>query len=174
MAYGVCAYPRLKRKDFKLIQDYRKENDKLYYSIVQPHFSFVFPVTRIKSKQFVSEILNKSKGFKYIDFEIRCAVINKDAFIDYYHLFLIPDKGYSDIVKLHDKLYSGILFNELRLDIDFIPHIGIANSKDKYKVKKWFDNWNKIDLSIKGTIDKLTVVDYTNSILTNMNEIKLV
>lgn len=173
MAFGVLAYPKLKSYDYEFIQEFRKENDELYYSIVEPHFAFVFPISNIDKIQFIEEVLGKSKGFVPIDFEIKCATVNKDSFIDYFHLLLVPDRGYSNIVKLHDNLYSDLLSNELRLDIDFIPHMGIANSKDKFKIKKLADSWNKKDFSIDGTIDKLTVIEYSNNILTNLTEIKL-
>lgn len=173
MALGVGAYPRLKNVDYKLIQDFRREYDELYYSIAEPHFAFVFPIEEVEKAQFIREIYDKSKGFKQIDFEIKCATINKDAFLDYYHLLLVPDRGYSKVVKLHDRLYSDKLFRFLRLDIDFIPHIGIANSPDRFKVKKWADNWNQKEFSITGIVDSLTIVDYTNKILTDLEEIKL-
>ncbi len=173
MAYGICSYPVLSDADYNLIQDFRKEYDELYYSVVEPHFSFVFPVFDITKEQFLAEARNKSKAWPKIDFEIKCATVNKDAVLDYFHLLLVPDKGYSDIVKLHDHLYSDIFFENLRLDIDFIPHIGIANSTDKYKVKKWADNWNKTFFSIKGTITTLTVVDYTDNVLTDLEKIHL-
>ena len=173
MALGVLSYPKLKKEDFDTIQKYRKEHDELYFSIVRPHFSFVFPITGIRKQRFIAEVIEKSNGMKSFEFEIKCATINKDAFIDYYHLLLLPEIGYSNIIKLHDRLYSHLFFRELRMDIDFIPHMGIANSKDRYKVKSWVDNWNKKDFSISGMIDSLTVVDYTNNILTDLHEVSL-
>ncbi len=88
-------------------------------------------------------------------------------------MLLVPDKGYSNIVKLHDKLYSDKLFNHLRLDIDFIPHMGIANSRGKYKLKKWADEWNAKDFLIAGSIESLMVVDYTDDVLTDIKEVQL-
>lgn len=173
MALGVCAYPKIKRIDFEIIQDFRKKNDELYYLVAEPHFSFVFPIENFEKDQFIDEISDKSNGVMHIDFEIKYATVNKDAILDYYHLLLVPDNGYSRIVKLHDKLYSDILFDYLRLDIDFIPHVGIANSKDKYKVKSWADKWNEKEYSITGMIDTLTIVDFTNNKLTDLKEIKL-
>jgi hypothetical protein len=173
MAFAVCSYPKLNARDYKLIQDFRKENDELYYQVAEPHFGFVFPISQIQREHFIREVHEKSNGIKKIEFEIRCATINKDAFIDYFHLLLVPDKGYSDIIKVHDKFYSDVFFEFLRLDIDFIPHMGIANSKDKYKVKNMVDKWNKNDFSIKGIIDSLTIIDYTENVLTNLEEIKL-
>lgn len=173
MAYGVCAYPKLINEDYKIIQKFRKENDELYYTVAEPHFSFVFPITDIDKQQFTDEVFNKLEDIKSIDFEIKCATVNKDVFLDYFHLLLVPDKGYSDIVKLHDKLYSGLFFKYLRLNIDFIPHMGIANSKDRLIVKSWADNWNQEDFLISGSIQSLTIVDYTNYVLSNLKEIVL-
>jgi len=117
MSLLAISYPELEESDFNWIQLYRKENDDLYYKVVDPHFTLIFPTTNIDEDQFIEEIENKSKNVHQIEFEIRCATINKDAFSDYYYEFLVPDKGYSDIVKLHDKLYSGILSKCLRLDM---------------------------------------------------------
>lgn len=173
MALAVVAYPVINRNDYRLIQDFRKENDELYYSVIEPHFTFVFPVDEIEKEKFSGEIYNKLNGMEQIDFEIRCATVNNDAILDIYHLLLVPDEGYSKIVKLHDRLYSDMLFSALRLDIDFIPHIAIANSPDKYKIKSMADDWNKSNFTIKGKIDSLTVVDFTDNILTDLENISL-
>lgn len=173
MAYLVIAYPDLKQNDFQLIQGYRKHNDSLFYSVVKPHFTVVFPVVDIIQHQFTDEILNRSEGLNQFDFVIRCATINKDAFSDYYHAFLVPDEGYSNIVKLHDRLYSGLLKSNLRLDLDFIPHIAIGNSKDKFRCKQMVDEWNEKDFAISGTISQLTIVNYENGEVEKLQDIRL-
>jgi hypothetical protein len=173
MALGVLAYPTLHDQDFELIQSFRKDHDELYYQVVHPHFAFVFPMDTCQKGEFLLEVAEKAQGFSPIHFNIRCATINKDSFLDYYHLLLVPDEGYSQVVKLHDSLYSGLFFPELRLDIDFIPHLGIANSKDKFLVKKWADQWNARDFTIKGSIDKLTVIEYDGKKLIDLKDISL-
>jgi len=92
---------------------------------------------------------------------------------DYFHAFLVPDEGYSNIVKLHDKLYGDKLQNNLRLDLDFVPHIGIGNSRDKYLCKKMVDEWNRKEFSISGKITLLTIVSYENDTVTKIEEIEL-
>ena len=174
MAYLVLAYPELSSKNFDQIQNYRRDNDELLFKVVEPHFTIVFPVFDISMDEFVREVKDKSESLTKFDFVIRCATINKDAFSDYYHAFIVPDEGYSRIVKLHDKLYSKKLKDNLRLDIDFIPHIGIGNSKDKFLSKKMVDDWNKNEFSISGTISRLTVVNYENEMLTKIEDIKLI
>ena len=173
MAYLVLAYPELTSESFDRIQSYRKDNDELFFNVVNPHFTIVFPVFDISEEEFTKEVKDKSANSVKFDFIIRCATINKDAFSDYFHTFLVPDEGYSRIVKLHDKLYSDKLKENLRLDLDFVPHIGIGNSQDRYKCKKMVDEWNEKEFSISGRITHLTVVNYENNIVSKIEEIEL-
>lgn len=173
MAHLVLAYPVLSDEDYTLIQDYRRDHDKQYYSVVQPHFSIVFPEVKLTEKEFVDEIRQLSVGVEKIEFIIRCATINNDALSDDYNLFLVPDEGHSRIIRLHDKLYSGILSSKLRLDIDYIPHISIGISKDKSECKKWADEWNAKEFSIHGQISKLSIVSFVDNKVSLLEEIKL-
>lgn len=173
MAHLVLVYPDFEGDGYTLIQNYRKDNDELFYSVVDPHFTLIFAVDRITTDAFVSEVRQRSKNQKKIDFTIRCATVNKDAFRDYYHTFLVPDEGHSDLVKLHNKLYSGSLSGNLRLDLDFIPHITVGNSKNKFNCKRMADEWNNTAFAIRGQINKLTIVDYTDNIVTNLQTIEL-
>ncbi len=85
----------------------------------------------------------------------------------------MPDEGYSQIIKMHDKLYSGKLKENLRLDIDFVPHIGIGNSKNKFACKKMVDELNEKDICINGIISNLTLVEYVNDKVTKLEDFEL-
>lgn len=165
MSLLVIAYPELSSGDLERIEEERKRSDSLY-TVVDPHFTFVFAVPNIPEQDFIAEIKEKAAGFGKIDFCIRCATISKDTFSETYHTFLIPDEGYSRMVKLHDALYSGLLREQLRLDIDYIPHIRIGNSVDKFASKQLVDEWNANDFSIRGSISRLTIIRYENNIVT--------
>ncbi|MDR2039916.1 MAG: 2'-5' RNA ligase family protein [Bacteroidales bacterium] len=173
MAYAVISYPDLSKSDFAMIQDFRKDHDEWLYTVVAPHFSFVFPVFDFGKEDFTDEILKLTEDIRRFDFVIRCSTINKDSFSDYFHAFLVPDEGYSNIVKLHDKLYSGKLQNNLRLDIDFIPHIGIGNSKNQFKCKQMADEWNGKDFAIYGSVSRLTIVEFKENKVTDLQDILL-
>lgn len=173
MAYLVVAFPELNKTDFDIIQTYREHNDTLYFNLVEPHFTIVFPVMDISESQFVEEVQYQTAGINKFNFTIRCATINKDSFSSYYHTFLVPDEGFSKFVRLHDKMYSDKLINNLRLDIDYIPHIGIGNSNDKFVCKKMVDHWNSKDFSISGKISSLTILEYKNDILTKIKKLEL-
>ena len=173
MAFLVLVFPKIEKSDFDLIQEYRKENDELYYSVVEPHFTIVFPVFNLNETEFLAEIKELAKKYSTFDFVLRCATINKDAFNDYYHTFLVPDEGYSKFIRIHDGLYSEKLKENHRLDLDFIPHIGIGNSLDKLECKKMVDQWNANDFAIKGTVKSLTIVEFKNNKVRKIAELKL-
>ena len=74
------------------------------------------------------------------------------------YVVLAPDEGFSGIVKLHDKLYTGFLAERLHLDIPFIPHVTIGYSTDIHFCKRAVDDLNGQHFEIKGTIDTLELV----------------
>ena len=169
----VLAYPQLEKKDFDWIQSFRAKNDERYYNLILPHFTLVFPVNNLPQKGFINHVEKASKKFKEFYFVLRCAQIVKDSFSDYTDLFLIPEEGYRIFVKLHDALYSGILEKELRLDIPFIPHLGIANNKDPRRCKILADEINSKNPEIFGAINKLDVVSFSNDKVETIKEIIL-
>ncbi len=156
----VLAYPVLSTNDYNWIQEFRKKHDELFYKVAEPHFTIVFPTFGFDIEDFLIEMEEKSKDVKMIDFEIKSAVINKDSFSDYWHVFLTPDQGNSNIIKLHDKLYSGKIAKTLMLELQFVSHVGIGNSKDKWVCKQLVDEINGLDIRISGRIAYLDIVKY--------------
>jgi 2'-5' RNA ligase len=173
MSLLVLAYPQLEKKDYDWIQNFRSGHDERYYNLVKPHFTLVFPVSDIPEKEFISHIKKVTKNFKEFYFVLRCAQIVKDSFSDYTDLFLIPEEGYRIFVKLHDMLYTGILEKERRLDITFIPHLGIANSLDAKKCKSLADGINVKNPEIFGAINRLDIVSFDNNGIKTLKEIIL-
>jgi hypothetical protein len=173
MAYLVVAFPELDRDDFEQIQNYRKKHDQLHYLLIKPHLTLVFPLSGISQQEFVSEIKARAQDFQKFRFVLRTATISKDAFKDHFHIFLLPEEGSSRIIRLHDKLYSGKLKEHLRLDLDYMPHIGIGNSKDSLTVKKMVDEWNSKDFEMQGSVSRLTILNYENNTITKIEEIEL-
>lgn len=165
MAYLAISYPNLSIKDFDWIQKYREQNDSRYYSVVKPHFTFIFPVFNLSEEEFLTEVTTQLSGAKKIHFKSKVATVNFDSFGKFYHEFLVPDEGFSDIIKLHDKLYSGSLSSELRLDIDFIPHIGIGNSDNPMISKGRVDALNLSEFHVEGMIGSIDVVKYGNDLI---------
>lgn len=173
MAHLVIAYPKISQANYEWIQNYRKQNDQRYFTLIEPHFTIVFAVTNFSPEQFVEEIKKQAAGVKKFDFELKIATVNRDISDNFYHEFLVPNKGYSDVVKLHDRLYSETLANHLRLDVDFIPHIGIGNSNDGAEVKKRVDEINRAGIDIEGLINSLSIIEYSGDAVRAIETIEL-
>ncbi len=156
----VLAFPKLSRIDYEWIQSVRKKYDNRYYNIVEPHFTIVFPVFNIDESQLENHIKKVCSLFTPIQFSIRTSTVVKDSFSDFTDVFLVPDEGNSQIIKLHDKLYTDILSKELRLDIAFIPHIGIGASRNLEESKIISENLNNQNILIEGTINELDLIEY--------------
>ena len=153
---AVLAYPSISQKDYDWIQKTRALYDS-YYELVRPHFTIVFrSITR--EAEFVQHIRQRALAIRKFSFVLRCALVVEDVAGDMNQVFLVPDKGFSDIVKLHDKLYTGILAPELRLDIPFYPHITIGNSSDPLICKSLADELNGQNFGIEGAVNNLDIV----------------
>ncbi len=169
----VLAYPAISQKDRDWVQSVRAEYDELYYQIVAPHFSIVFPVFDVDQEIFISHIRQQVQGFQAFQFVLRCASLDKDSFNEYTHVYLVPDEGYSNIVKLHDRLYKGPLASDLRLDIPYIPHIGVANAIDPQICKRLADELNIQNFEVTGKVETLDIVWYENDQVETVEQIML-
>jgi hypothetical protein len=173
MSLLVLAYPRLSDEDLDTIQQFRRKHDGRYYDVVGPHFALVYPVTDMDQDTFRAEVRARIGTTGPIRFTLRYAAINKDAFEDLYHVFLIPEEGAGRLVRLHDRLYGGALFPRRRLDIDYIPHIGVANSPEASRCLALVEEWNAGEFAVPGTVSTLDVVRYENGTVTTIDQIAL-
>lgn len=161
MSLIVVAFPKVSAEDAMWIREYRRNHDPRFFTIVEPHFTLVFPIDGIPQDVFVHEVEQLSKGFKGCNFTIRVATVIQDKIEGYYHEFLIPDEGFSNMVKMHDALYAGIFMPHLRFDIDYTPHIGIGNADALEECKDRVDALNADNIHIAGTIDSIDIIEYT-------------
>lgn len=173
MSYLVLAYPDISKEDYEWIQDFRSKYDERFYNVVEPHFTIVFPVYKLNESVFREHIVKLSKEVPPIRFSTRRSMIVKDSLSDGFDLFLVPDEGNSEIMRLHDRFYSGILLPELRLDIPFIPHIAIGGSADPQECKKYCDLVNEKRFCIEGVISTLDIVWYDHPEVRTIEKIKL-
>lgn len=172
MALLAIAYPTLSTADRAWIQRIRQQYDA-QVEMVAPHFTLVFPVFDVEELLFEAEMRRQAREHNPIHFEIHCAIVVKDALSNLTHTFLVPDQGFSELVKLHDKLYSNLLAPHLRLDIPFIPHITVASSVDATVCKRVADAINAEDRAVHGAVETLDIVQFANQQVTTLAQISL-
>jgi hypothetical protein len=118
MYYSVVYFLNI---DKSKIDGIRKKYDPTF-NLIDAHMTIVFPVPdSISEEEIIRHINNKLAGQKSFNVHISGFEKSWDNW-----LFLCLKDGRSEMVKLHDKLYKGILAPLLRKDIEYIPHISLG------------------------------------------------
>jgi 2'-5' RNA ligase len=159
MALVVISYPNISTEHYSWIQSIRANYDP-QYPIINPHFTLVFPCLFENQEVLVKHVKNMVKGIRKINFIISKATTVKDNLNGNTNLFLLPDKGSEDITKLHDGLYSGVLYSALRQDIPFIPHITIGNHANPSELEHIEKIFAEQHILIEGNLEVLDVALY--------------
>lgn len=173
MALAVLNYPTLSDNDFDWIQSIRRKHDRLYYDVVNPHVSLVFPIDGIERSTLIGHVHKQARSTAPFEAVFRCAILGDPDFEDHAHAFLVPDEGFSNIVRLHDQLYTGPLADFLRLDMPFLPHVGIANTPQPEACKKIVDELNAEDFEIRARVEGLDMVEYDGSSVQTIERIPI-
>jgi 2'-5' RNA ligase len=173
MALLVVAYPLLSPPDDAWIQAIRAQYDVERYRMIAPHFTLVFPTVAIEHSILLAHITEQTIGVSPLAFTLRCAMAVSDPLSATTHTFLVPDEGYSALVKLHDRLYTGVLTAALRLDLPFIPHITIGTAADLWTCKQLADLVNQQDIRIRGRIEWLSLLTYEHNRVETIGNIEL-
>jgi 2'-5' RNA ligase len=157
--YLVVAYPQLSDEDATWIQSIRAQHDP-NAALIALHFTLVFPTAVEDEQRLRRDIYQQVAGRAPFPFVIRCALPVQDLLSPSTHVFLVPDEGLSQLVRLHDALYAASLRASLRLDIPFIPHITVGAAREPAAAKALADTLNHEGRVIKGAIGSVSLVSF--------------
>lgn len=173
MSFVVIAYPKISRQDYDWIQGIRKDNDPVMFNVVKPHVTFVFPTTKLNAEELAAHVKSHLNGFKAFPVVFNQTKVVEDDSKTYTHAFLVPSVGFDDITKLHDLLYVDDMASELRLDIPFVPHLGIGTNPNKDAMDDLAKSIADSGKSISGTINELVMAEYDGKKVTNLTSVAL-
>jgi hypothetical protein len=173
MALAVVNYPDFKKADYDWIQGVRRAHDRLFFKVVAPHVPIVFPTDEIAQETLAEHVREQVAGVAPFEVVFRCVILGDPDFMEHAHAFLTPDEGFSEVVRLHDRLYTGPLASELRLDLPFIPHIGIASLPDMEECKQVVDQLNETRFEIRARVEQVTVIGYDGRQVWTIEEVAL-
>lgn len=173
MSLVVLAYPDVSKTDFEWLQSLRSKHDQLYFNVVEPHFTFVCPVNDVALDDLAAHVAAQISGRPSFPFALKNVAIVQDKVRGHWHVILFPDEGYSEIVDLHDRLYSGPLRPHRRLDIPFVPHVGVGTSRDPTVCKLFADDLHKTGFEIKGFLRTLHIALYEDDTVRTLHVIEL-
>lgn len=162
MALLILAYPYLPERDLRWIEDIRAAHDPLY-EVVRAHVTLVFHLRSVSAEHLIEHAQMITRSVQPFEVVFRCASVVKDPFSDQTHVFLVPDEGNAALIKLHDRLYTGQLAAELRLDVPYIPHITVGGSTDPLACKALADELNRQEFRLAGAVAEVVVVRYEAS-----------
>jgi 2'-5' RNA ligase len=156
MTLAIVAYPQMSDDDRRWIEEFRRAHDP-QSSLIAAHFTLVFPV-EVPTDDLVEHaraVLNNVQGLSFVLGRARTvkSVGGQGA-----HVFLVPDHGATQIIDLHDRLYSGLLESHLRTDIPFIPHITVAAHVDVDECERLAAILNEQSREIRGEVTGVDVV----------------
>lgn len=133
----------------------------------------VFQVHELPEGVFSEHVARVARASRPLSFMCRYAMVHNDNSSDDYYVFLVPDEGFSELALLHDALYTSVLASHLRLDIPYVPHVGIATLKDSGRCKELADELNAKRLRIGGKVDEISVVEYDGKLVTDLRRFRL-
>jgi hypothetical protein len=154
----VACFPEIEPGQDWLLA-FRARHDPLA-TRVAAHVTLVFPTAALSEAALVAEarvVATETAAFG-AHFRIAMMMPEVAGGRTTSHIFLVPDSGLGEIVRLHDRLYAGPLRPELRLDLPFIPHLTVAAGLDLAAAKGLVDELNARGPDLRCAIDHLAVM----------------
>ena len=121
MYYALNIYPQFEKSVAKQIDAIRNEYDPTA-AVCTPHITVLFPTpARVGKTPLINHIGTVLSDFK--PFEVQLSGFHKS---DDHWLFLTLDKGRTEVRRMYQRLYSGVLSEFGRDHTKFIPHLGLG------------------------------------------------
>jgi len=151
MIYALVHYPKV---ETRLIDQLRQKYDP-QFGLIDPHITVMFPVRdSIDGNNLVSHLENVLTDCS--PFPIRIQGLQR-SWDDC--LFLLVREGSSEIVRLHNRIYTGILADYKNSDIKFVPHLTLgAFDKDAARYAQALSAAKALALDYRCVMDKLELV----------------
>ncbi|MFH2036252.1 MAG: 2'-5' RNA ligase family protein [Candidatus Zixiibacteriota bacterium] len=169
----AISYPRIGINEFSLIQDIRKKHDMESYELVEPHFTFIFPVTGIDKDIFIRHISITASLTEKIKFTLHHAIAIYGEYDKKWYTFLIPQNGFDMMALLHHRLYTGVLIGKGEFNKPYIPHITVGCFEREENCRALVSTINEQKWEIKGELIELTVLSKSENTISELGRIKL-
>lgn len=151
----IMIFPKF--ENIEVIDKVREKYDPLAKH-VRPHITLVFPfdsdIESIALKEHILSVASKINQFEIV----LQGIVPVKSFGNY--LFLKIQKGNEEIIKLHEKLYTGILeahYPEWLSKGNFLPHMTVGSLDDEKKLEVAVNDTKDIDNLFKTTVNEISV-----------------
>lgn len=155
--YFVVAMPEISSRALQWIQTIREAHDP-NARIIAPHFTLAFSLQDLSQEALCSHVDTVRLHASAIRFHCQSVTLGQDHASPVTYVFLVPNVGGSDILKLRNLLHTGVLKRHLRPEIPFTPHLTLAASESAEEMQHLCERLNEAPPSISGTISSLSLV----------------
>ena len=125
----------------------------LFSRDIGPHITLVFPTSAATETEATSHLTTVAGEAGPVDLVFRCTLPVKDAPSGKTFVYLVPDEGFSNLVRLHDRLYTGPFAETLRLDLPYLPHITLGRFDEPHLAKALADDLNTQDPEVHARLE---------------------
>jgi len=120
------------------------------------HVTLVFPTDTADATTATGHLAAVAGDTPPLALGFRCAVPMPGAGGSW--VYLVPDEGFSGLVRLHDRLYTGPFAEALRLDLPFIPHVTLGRIAEAKLAKALADDLNAQEPEILGRLETIELL----------------
>lgn len=154
----VAFFPELDENHW--IHGFRAQHDPKA-NLVAPHMTLVFPQNLLPPTELENHAEQVVATLPKFKVHLRSAlVIPEDTkSTQANHIFLVPDEGFTDIVHLHDLLYSTKLKTTLRSDLPFVPHLTIGSDLPLEDAEELVEGLLGKGIDLEFSVGRLHVVE---------------
>lgn len=149
MQRAIHIFPEFENKN--LIEEVRKKFDPLF-GLVPPHITLVFPFeSKISSSRLEQHVKDALVGVCPFPVQLKGITATLDNY-----LFLNVKKGNDHIIELHDRLYSGLLFEFMSRRHTYFPHLTVGRLKNDIELQTALDDTESFQASFDTVVTKVT------------------
>ncbi|PLT28647.1 2'-5' RNA ligase family protein [Peribacillus deserti] len=139
-------------EEITYIDNIREKYDPLH-NLIAPHITLVFPFTSsISSKSLKQHIRVSLRGVEPFQLTM-CGITGSGNS----YLFLNVKKGNDEIIRLHDRLYGGLLKEHLYKHVTFIPHMTVGRLENQEDFKFALIETDRFKRSFTTIVNEITV-----------------
>src|SRR5581483_4173487 len=151
MFYALVHYPKIEADP---VNQLRPKYDP-HWNVIAPHITLLFSIPEsIGEQRLVSHI-------EHVLFEQSALPIRLQGLARSWddHLLLLVQEGAAELIGLYQALYSGMLAQYLRQDIQFTPHLTLGRfTEQPEKFRKAFDEAQQLNLDYECVMDRVNLV----------------
>ncbi len=155
--FYTVSYPEVSPEAAVFMVNFRHDHDLPRHDVVAAHFTLIFGCKSLPEDEYTRHVESIARGSSAIAFSCQYAMLGADDADDTAYVFLVPNEGFAEISRLHDRLYTGILAPCLRLDVPYVPHITLGTTQDRHAAKALCDELNRQGVRVDGQLRTLTV-----------------